>query len=120
MILFVGVVEEFVFRAALQTVIEDRLGRIMGLVVTSVIFGFMHSGYHNSQELLYVSFAGLVFGVLFQVSRNLPVIAVAHGITNVSLFLVAPGYSQFLFYLIAIPSALFLLFAYTEKTLFKK
>jgi membrane protease YdiL (CAAX protease family) len=86
MILFVGVVEEFVFRSALQTVMEERLGSIVGLVVASVLFGFMHSGYHVPLELLYVSFAGIVFGLLFWLTKSLPIIALAHGVTNVSLF----------------------------------
>ena len=62
---FVGFVEEFVFRSALQTVMEEHMGNAVGLVIASIIFGFMHSGYRLPQELLYVSFAGLVFGLLF-------------------------------------------------------
>lgn len=112
MIVFVGIVEEFIFRSALQTVIEERLGGTLGLITASIIFGFMHSGYHLMQELLYVSFAGLIFGVLFWISRSLPVIAVAHGITNFSLFLIAPAYPELLKYLIVMPAILFMLLAW--------
>ena len=65
MIFFVGIVEEFVFRSSLQTVLQERIGLIGGLVLASVIFGFMHSSYHLTLELLYVNLAGLAFGVLF-------------------------------------------------------
>ena len=109
MILFVGVVEEFVFRSALQTVMEERLGPIPGLLVTSVIFGFMHSGYHLPMEILFVFLAGVVFGLLFWMTKSLPIIALAHGLTNVSLFLISPAYSGALIYLIGIPGLLFLL-----------
>ncbi|HSD56643.1 MAG TPA: type II CAAX endopeptidase family protein, partial [Methanotrichaceae archaeon] len=88
MILFVGLVEEFVFRSALQTVMEERLGSIFGLVVASVLFGVMHSGYHIPLEVLYVSLAGMVFGLLFRLTKSLPIISLVHGVTNVSLFLV--------------------------------
>jgi len=115
MIVFVGVVEEFVFRSALQTVMEERLGSLAGLLVTSVIFGFMHSGYHLPLEVLFVFFAGVVFGLLFWLTRSLPVIALAHGVTNISLFLVAPDYSGLLIYLIGIPGLLFVLSAYLFK-----
>ncbi len=115
MILFVGLVEEFVFRSALQTVMEERLGAIGGLLMASVLFGFMHSGYHIPVELLYVSFAGVVFGLLFWVTKSLPVIAVAHGVTNVSLFLVAPAFPGLLLYLIALAIIIFLLFAYSSR-----
>jgi membrane protease YdiL (CAAX protease family) len=112
MIAFVGVVEEFVFRSALQTVLEERMGGIAGLVMSSIVFGMMHSGYRVPVELFYVCFAGLVFGLLFWLCRSLPVIALAHGITNLSLFLVTPVYSWAVIYLIIAPGMLFLLCAY--------
>lgn len=120
MIIFVGLIEEFIFRSGLQTVMEERLGPIAGLAVTSVLFGFMHSGYHIPLEILYVSFAGLVFGLLFWVTRSLLIIAIAHGITNVSLFLVAPARPELLIYLIGIPCLLFLAAASLGKRLPKK
>jgi len=120
MILFVGVVEEFVFRSALQTVMEARLGSMLGLLVTSMIFGLMHSGYHLPQEILYVAFAGLVFGLLFRMTKSLPVISVAHGFTNVSLFLIAPAYSGVLIYLIGITGLMFLLTASLYKRMPRK
>lgn len=119
MIFFVGVVEEFVFRSALQTMLEARLGSAAGLLVTSIIFGIMHSGYRLPQEILYVFFAGLVFGLLFRLSKSLPVVALAHGITNISLFLVAPLDSRMLVYLIAATGILFILFAARSKRLWR-
>ena len=115
MIFFVGVVEEFVFRSSLQTVLQERIGLGAGLVLTSVIFGFMHSGYHLPLELLYVTLAGLAFGLLFWISKSLPVIALAHGITNISLFLLAPLNREILPYLIIGPLLLFLFYAYALK-----
>jgi len=115
MILFVGVIEEFVFRSVLQTSMEGRLGPIAGLLSASIIFGFMHSGYHLPQEILYVSFAGVIFGLLFWLTKSLPIIAVAHGVTNISLFLVSPAYSGMLIFLIAIPGLVFLVFASLSK-----
>ncbi len=115
MIFFVGIVEEFVFRSSLQTVLEERLGSIAGLLLASVIFGFMHSGYQMPQELLYVSFAGIIFGLLFRLTRSLPIISLAHGVTNISLFLVVPLETNFLIYLISVPAIIFLLYSYVIK-----
>ncbi|MFB3764159.1 MAG: lysostaphin resistance A-like protein [Methanotrichaceae archaeon] len=120
MILFVGLVEEFVFRSALQTVMEERLGPITGLLATSILFGFMHSGYHLPLELLYVSFAGVIFGLLFWLTKSLPIIALAHGITNISLFLVTPIYSSIIIYIIISSMLLFILMAIISKRLPKK
>ena len=112
MILFVGVVEEFIFRSSLQTVLQERIGLIGGLVLASVIFGFMHSGYHLTLELLYVSLAGLAFGVLFWLSRSLPIVSLAHGVTNIALFLIVPLRPEILPYLIIGPLFLFFFYAY--------
>jgi len=115
MIFFVGVVEEFIFRSSLQTVLEERLGSIAGLLLASIIFGFMHSGYQMPQELLYVSFAGIVFGLLFWLTRSLPIISLAHGVTNISLFLIVPLKPEILIYFISVPALIFLFYAYVFK-----
>lgn len=90
MILFVGVVEEFIFRSVLQTALVDWAGSVKGLLAASLLFGFMHSGYGLYSEMAFVSLAGLVFGVFFWRTRSLPLAALLHGVTNISLFLVVP------------------------------
>jgi len=115
MIFFVGVVEEFIFRSSLQTMMEARLGPRAGLITTSIIFGFMHSGYHLPLELLYVTFAGVVFGLLFWLTKSLPVISLAHGVTNISLFLIVPLDPGLLIYFIAAPALLYIFYAHILK-----
>ncbi|HPT18875.1 MAG TPA: CPBP family intramembrane metalloprotease [Methanothrix sp.] len=115
MIFFVGLVEEFIFRSSLQTMMEARLGPKAGLLTASIIFGFMHSGYHLPLELIYVSFAGAVFGLLFWLTKSLPIISLAHGVTNISLFLITPLDPGILIYLISAPALLFIFYAYILK-----
>jgi len=115
MIFFVGIVEEFIFRSSLQTVLEERLGSIAGLMLASVIFGFMHSGYRLPLELLYVTFAGVIFGLLFRLTKSLPIISLAHGVTNISLFLVVPLEAGILIYIILVPALIFVFYAYVFK-----
>ncbi|MGA9098631.1 MAG: CPBP family intramembrane glutamic endopeptidase, partial [Methanotrichaceae archaeon] len=120
MIFFVGIVEEFVFRCSLQTVMEERLGPVTGLLATSIIFGFMHSGYHLPLELVYVSFAGVIFGLLFWLSKSLPVIALTHGITNIALFLVVPVYPGMIIYIFLLFIFLFIVVVILSRRLPKK
>jgi uncharacterized protein len=96
MIFFVGLVEEFVFRSMLQTVLIERYGTWMGLFIASALFGFMHGGYRVPTEILFTFIAGLAFGIMFLKTLNLPFITVAHGVTNVSLFLIVPAYPELL------------------------
>ena len=112
MIFFVGLVEEFVFRSALQTVASQRLGQIRGVIFASFLFGFMHGGYHLAPELLFTFCAGLIFGVMFLKTASLPLIALAHGATNVSLFLIVPVYGGLLLPIVAISLILGGIFAF--------
>jgi uncharacterized protein len=112
MIFFVGLVEEFVFRSALQTVAIERLGQIQGVLFTGLLYGFMHGGDHLTTEILFAFCAGLVFGILFLKTASLPLIALAHGATNVSLFLIVPVYGGLLLPIVAISLILSGIFAF--------
>ncbi|MCC7570509.1 DUF1616 domain-containing protein [Candidatus Micrarchaeota archaeon] len=90
MIFFVGVVEEFIFRSVLQTALVDWVGSTKGLLAASLLFGIMHSGYGLYSEMAFVSAAGLVFGLFFMKTKSLPLVALLHGVTNISLFLMVP------------------------------
>ena len=115
MIFFVGLVEEFVFRSALQTVAIERLGQIQGVLFTSFLFGFMHGGYHLTAEILFTFCAGLVFGIMFLKTASLPLVALTHGMTNVSLFLIVPVYSGLLLPIVIISLILSGILAFGSK-----
>jgi membrane protease YdiL (CAAX protease family) len=86
MIFFVALVEELLFRVLLQPQLIERTGAVAGIVITSVIFGAMHSGYANGYELLFATGAGVVLGVAFYETRNLPFVVTIHAINNIVLF----------------------------------
>ncbi|MCD4703839.1 MAG: CPBP family intramembrane metalloprotease [Methanosarcinaceae archaeon] len=90
MFLFVGLVEELIFRSVLQTRLETVIGEWGGLVVTSALFGLMHSGYGTPYEMLYTALVGLLLGYMFQRTRSLPLVTMIHGFANVFLFGVIP------------------------------
>ncbi|ADI75132.1 Abortive infection protein (plasmid) [Methanohalobium evestigatum Z-7303] len=90
MIFFVGLVEELIFRSILQTRLENSFGLLPGLLITSLLFGMMHSIYGNVYEIFFTSLAGLVIGYMFQKTRSLPVVAITHGTVNIFLFGLIP------------------------------
>jgi membrane protease YdiL (CAAX protease family) len=90
MVFFVGLIEELIFRSILQVRLEQVLGIQGALVITSILFGLMHSGYFNLNEILYTGFVGFILGVLFYKTKSLPFIAVLHGFVNVFLFGILP------------------------------
>ena len=83
-------VEELLFRALLQPELVKRRGPLVGILITSIIFGAMQSGFANYYELLFAFGAGLVFGVAFYKTKNLPFVITMHAASNVLLFGVLP------------------------------
>jgi len=90
MVFFVGFVEEIIFRSILQNRLQMVLGNWAGLIFTSVLFGFMHSGYGSIYEVLYASFVGFFIGYLFYRTHSLPLAAMIHGFINVFFFGIIP------------------------------
>lgn len=90
MFVFIGAVEELIFRSILQTRLEKLLGLKYGLLLSGLMFGIMHSGYGLVNEILFASFFGLVLGYIFQKTNSFPFILVVHGTANVFLFGVLP------------------------------
>lgn len=90
MVLLVGLIEEIIFRSILQNRLEMFLGSREGLIVTSILFGLMQSGYGNVIEICYTFLIGFIIGYMFYKTRSLPLIIMVHGFTNVFLFGVFP------------------------------
>ncbi|MGB9941445.1 lysostaphin resistance A-like protein [Methanosarcina sp.] len=90
MIFFVSPVEEMIFRSILQNRLEITLGSREALIVTSILFGLMHSGYGSISEILYISSVGALIGYLFYRTRSLPLVTLIHGFMNVFFFGIIP------------------------------
>lgn len=92
MVFFVGLIEELIFRSILQTRLAQALSISESLLITSLLFGLMHSGYGTCYEILYTSFVGFLIGLIFYKTKSLPFITVLHGFINVFLFGIIPHY----------------------------
>ncbi|WP_336000307.1 CPBP family intramembrane glutamic endopeptidase [Halorientalis halophila] len=86
MIGFVGFVEELLFRGILQRTLESRMGYWPGILTASVVFGLMHSGYSDPNEVALAAGIGLAFGLLYDWTDSLAAVTVAHGLLNIFLF----------------------------------
>ena len=86
MIFFVVLVEELLFRVLIQPQLIERTGAIAGILITSVLFGAMHAGYANVYELLFATGAGIILGVAFYETKNLPFVVAIHSFNNIVLF----------------------------------
>jgi hypothetical protein len=86
MIFVVGLVEELIFRAILQTRLEEFLGPAAGILLVSLLFGIMHSGYGTPSEMGFTFLMGCFLGYCFYKTRSLPLVIMINGLTNVFLF----------------------------------
>jgi uncharacterized protein len=90
MVFVVSFVEELIFRSILQNRLETVIGSAKAVVITSILFGLMQSGYGNIYEFLYISFVGVILGYLFHRTRSLPLVTLIHGFMNVFFFGILP------------------------------
>ncbi len=93
-IFFVALVEELLFRVLLQPQFIERSGAVWGILITSVLFGAVHAIYGNVYELLFTTGAGVVFGVAFYKTKNLPFVVTMHAVDDIFLWGVLPFLPQ--------------------------
>lgn len=95
--------EELVFRTVLQSYFSDRSGRLMGILIASLVFGFAHMltniaafqsyygvyvltpeilGFALAQSFLFQAQIGLILGVAWERTRSLLLPLMLHSIHN--------------------------------------
>ena len=90
MLLFVGFVEELLYRAILQRTLTEYLGFIPALFVANALFGLMHSAYGEPLEIVFAGVLGLVYGIFYRYTDSLLYVTVLHGLLNTFLFGIYP------------------------------
>ncbi|WP_135605985.1 CPBP family intramembrane glutamic endopeptidase [Methanococcoides sp. NM1] len=90
MIFFVGLIEELIFRSILQTKLEEMIGKYQGLILATILFAVMHSGYGTQYEIAFAGFAGFILGTMYLIRRNLLLVTMTQGLVNIMLFGVLP------------------------------
>jgi membrane protease YdiL (CAAX protease family) len=89
LIIFTGFLEEFIFRGLMQRASGDVLGRY-GLYWTSLLFAILHIGYRSYLDFGFVLLVGLFFALTVKRTESIWGVTFAHGLTNISLYLLVP------------------------------
>jgi membrane protease YdiL (CAAX protease family) len=89
LLVFTGFLEELIFRGVLQASSTQELGHL-GVVFVALVFSVLHLGYRSGLDVIFVFAVAITFGVLVQRFRNLLGVSIAHGLINVSLYLIFP------------------------------
>ena len=90
LLFFTGFLEELIFRGIMQATARQYLGR-GGLFYIAGLFALLHLGYRSVLDVLFVFGVALIFGLLVpRRGGSLLGVTLAHGLTNISLYLVFP------------------------------
>jgi uncharacterized protein len=83
--------EEFVFRGFMQPLFVRTLGPVVGILVTSALFGSLHLAQNQFtwQSGLLITLAGVAFGWMRQVSGSTRASTLMHSAYNFTYFLAA-------------------------------
>ena len=88
-LLFTGFGEEFIFRGVLQHSAVEAFGW-WGIVYISLLFAILHIGLFSWIDVIFVFVVAMFFGWVVKKTGSLFGVTLAHGITNVMLFFIAP------------------------------
>ncbi len=85
-----GFLEELIFRGLMQHAAQQALGQVASILYISLVFAVLHSGYKSLLDVVFVFVVALLFGWIVARTRSLLGVTLAHGLTNIMLFLVMP------------------------------
>ncbi len=85
-----GFVEEFIFRGVLQRAATEVFGSWWGIIYVSLLFAVLHVGFLSWIDVIFVFAVALFFGWVVEKTGSLFGVTLAHGITNILLYLVVP------------------------------
>jgi membrane protease YdiL (CAAX protease family) len=85
-----GFAEELIFRGMMQEAATQVCGQVWGVLYVAVLFAVLHVGYQSLPDVLFVFNVALFFGLAKTVTGSILGISLAHGVTNILLFLTMP------------------------------
>jgi len=89
LVIFTGFTEELIFRGLLQAVAAPALMRST-IIYVALLFAALHIGYLSVADVGFVFAVGLLFGQIVHRGGSILGVTLAHGLTNVTLFLIMP------------------------------
>lgn len=92
-LLAAGFIEELIFRGLLQSVALPALGR-GALFYVALLFAVMQFGTRSLPAFGFALGVGLIFGCIVYWSRSLLGVAIAHGLANITVFVLMPFMAQ--------------------------
>jgi membrane protease YdiL (CAAX protease family) len=91
--LYVGIMEEIIFRGFLYRAIEEKFNKNKAIIISSIIFGLIHFINIGSAQIqfvvlqvVYATAIGIIFAVIFSMTQSLFLCIVVHALTDILSF----------------------------------
>ena len=91
MVVFMGLLEELVFRALLQPHLCSLYGATRGIVITAGLSAVFASGSRSPVMMLFTFAVALAYGWFVYINRSIMGVAISHGLIGVVTVLVLPN-----------------------------
>jgi hypothetical protein len=84
-----GITEEFIFRGYILSRLSAFFNnKHIAVLISALLFAFIHLTYKTLSELIFAFLLGLIFGYHYQKYRNIKVVIAVHFLVDVIAFLV--------------------------------
>jgi membrane protease YdiL (CAAX protease family) len=90
LLLSTGFVEELIFRGMMQQAVTKALGVVWGVTYVAALFAVLHVGHLSFLDVAFVFVVALFFGMVKAHTGSIVGVTLAHGLTNILLFLTLP------------------------------
>ena len=83
-----GITEEFAFRGYILSRLSVFFkNKHVAVIISALLFAFIHIGYKTCHELLFAFLIGLIFGYHYQKYHNIKVVVIVHFLVDIIAFL---------------------------------
>ncbi len=89
-IISTGFMEELVFRGIIQRNAENIMGKVGGIIFTSILFTCFNISWKSPLDLIFIFAVSICYGYIFQKTHNVLGVSISHGLCNVALFIILP------------------------------
>jgi membrane protease YdiL (CAAX protease family) len=74
----------------MQRAAVEQLGAFGGILYVAALFAVLHMGYRSLADVIFVFAVALFFGLVTSYTGSIIGVSLAHGLTNVILYLTMP------------------------------
>jgi len=90
LLVFTGFAEELIFRGVILKSADDLLGKSVSLVYVGALFAVLHITHLSVFDVAFVFGVAVLFTAIVRRTGSLLGVTLAHGLTNINLFIIAP------------------------------